>query len=420
MSANNEQPVSASAFSNLVQQACQEGVEDEKCVVAQYRTTIEQRKLFTKHLSSSTRDRIPIEWVIDIADETNGWFYGTAYDYNDVTQMLHVMVPDKQNPSFDGSVLLDYRTVHLIECVDGKTDALFNKIVRDSVVRVRWEVDWFEEDSSADGTSAEQGGQWLQSYARYYLRIANQVLVEDDDSEQNSNASKGFVMLTADTNLRLKFCLKGKGQDDFDRLVTDGSVLSTPEVLEDAKRSLIETSKQAKSDQRNKGGDGANGDQDEAMSVRRLADMSRGLKEFVADLLDEREKVSINRSKMSILFQQFAMTGDLDAGLNLLADAEEQSVRDERKKNNEKAIASGNKEDKDDAEILADETWLLAQKLETSAIKLLRAGGDANSNAADELDFLRRSQRKMKKELEEKDRELQSLYSYRTDNTRQV
>lgn len=202
MSANNEQPVSASAFSNLVQQACQEGVEDEKCVVAQYRTTIEQRKLFTKHLSSSTRDRIPIEWVIDIADETNGWFYGTAYDYNDVTQMLHVMVPDKQNPSFDGSVLLDYRTVHLIECVDGKTDALFNKIVRDSVVRVRWEVDWFEEDSSADGTSAEQGGQWLQSYARYYLRIANQVLVEDDDSEQNSNASKGFVMLTADTKDR--------------------------------------------------------------------------------------------------------------------------------------------------------------------------------------------------------------------------
>lgn len=59
--------------------------------------------------------------------------------------MLHVMVPDKHNPSFDGNVVLDYRTVHLIECVDGKTDALFNNIIRNSVVRVKWDLDWFEE-----------------------------------------------------------------------------------------------------------------------------------------------------------------------------------------------------------------------------------------------------------------------------------
>ena len=52
--------------------------------------------------------------------------------------MLHVMVPDKENPSFDGHVLLDHRTVHLIECADGKSDALFNKIVRDSIIKVKF------------------------------------------------------------------------------------------------------------------------------------------------------------------------------------------------------------------------------------------------------------------------------------------
>ena len=63
--------------------------------------------------------------------------------------------------------------------MDGKTDALFNKIVRESVVKVRWEVDWFEEDAPVDNAILpEQGGRWPQSCARYYLRIVNQVLVD--------------------------------------------------------------------------------------------------------------------------------------------------------------------------------------------------------------------------------------------------
>ena len=59
--------------------------------------------------------------------------------------MLYVMVPDKLNPSFDGEIPLDHRTVHLVECVDGKSEALFNKIVRDSVTKIRWDLEWFEE-----------------------------------------------------------------------------------------------------------------------------------------------------------------------------------------------------------------------------------------------------------------------------------
>lgn len=181
---------------SIVTSSIRDKIEEEKCVVAQYKTTIEQKKNFLKHLSTCDKKNIPVEWVIDIADESNGWFYGTAYHYNDTTQMLHVMVPDKENPTFDGilldiiiilyyityhfvgypiyinilyinniyiyiltmytyilgEVLLDHRTVHLVECVDNKTDALFNKIVRDSVIKVKWDVEWFEESEDGTGT----------------------------------------------------------------------------------------------------------------------------------------------------------------------------------------------------------------------------------------------------------------------------
>lgn len=127
---------------SIVDASIAENVEDEKCVVAQYRTTKQQKQLFMQHIENCDRCEIPIEWVIDIADESNGWFYATAYHFDDINQTLHVMVPDKLNPTFDGQVQLDYRTIHLIECVDGKTDALFNKIVRDSVLKIKWDVDW--------------------------------------------------------------------------------------------------------------------------------------------------------------------------------------------------------------------------------------------------------------------------------------
>ena len=76
----------------IVDSAIADFVQDEKCVVAIYRTTVEQKEKFKEHLKTCPRNYIPIEWVIDIADESNGWFYGTAYHFDDTTQMLHVMV----------------------------------------------------------------------------------------------------------------------------------------------------------------------------------------------------------------------------------------------------------------------------------------------------------------------------------------
>jgi hypothetical protein len=201
---------------SLVDLSINPDAEKEKCIVAQYRTTSEMRSTFIALVNKEPRTRIPIEWVIDIADESNGWFYGTAYHFDDTTNMLHVMVPDKVNPSFDGEVQLDYRTVHLIECVDGKSDALFNKCVRDSIIKVKWELEWFEEDIDSstqnprgNNEAPDQNqavGKWIKSVARFYIRTANQILVEDF---QATEGQQGFVMLAADLNVRLHKCSKG-------------------------------------------------------------------------------------------------------------------------------------------------------------------------------------------------------------------
>lgn len=410
---NNSDVTEKSSSYSLVKSAAEPGVEDDKCVVEQYRTTKKQRITFENHISTCSKDSVPIEWVIDIADQTNGWFYGTAYHFNDTTNMLHVMVPDKQNPSFDGSVLLDHRTVHLIECVDGKTDALFNKIIRDSVVKVRWDVDWFEEDATPASSPVQKSSnevvqRWVESAARYYLRIANQLLVEDDNFGQNG--SRGFVMITADMNVRLKYCLKGKGQEDFDRLVTDGSVLSSPEVLEAAKISMAEMMSDLDDvNSRRSSATTLKSDKNEVISIRTLAEMSRGIRECISDLLDEREKAASDRSKIAIDFKLFTMDGDLDAGLKLYTDSEEISQKDEIRDRYLTAIKNGDEAVRDESEATADEVWMLAEKIEKTAIKLLRAGGDTNSNAAEELEFLRRSQKKMMRELEEKDKEIEAL-----------
>ncbi len=214
---------------SVVDLSIADGVENEKCIIAQFKTTIEAKETFKQHLTNCSYNKIPIEWVIDIADESNGWFYATAYDYDDTTQLLHVMVPDKLNPTFDGHVQLDHRTVHLVECVDGVSEALFNKIIRDSAIKVRWELEYFEEPYSEDPNQQAQlaEGKWLPSFAKYFFRMANQLLVEEGEN--------GLLILLADANVRLKYCHKGRGAEDFLRLITEGLVQYSEEALESVK-----------------------------------------------------------------------------------------------------------------------------------------------------------------------------------------
>ena len=396
---------------NIAELSVEDGIENEKCVVAQYRTTLEQKKAFQNHLKSHPKTKIPIEWVIDIADESNGWFYGTAYDFDDTTQMLHVMVPDKLNPSFDGSVILDHRTVHLIECVDGVSDALFNKIVRDSIVKVKWDVEWFEEDPNAGENAAKGGdeaanGKWVASSARYYIRMANQLLVEDENFGQDS---RGFVMLTADLNVRLQLCHKGRGQDDFNRLVSEGITQSTAEALE-AVREFNRAQEAFGGETRGGSVQSANfrGDRessgsasrrisggDDVPSIRKLAEISHGLRDTVADVLDAREKAELESVRRAKSFKSFALDGDLDAGLELL------DCMDEIIRCHEQTVIDSEKE-------LLEDTFSTAKRLERGFAKLLKAG-DTGGNATDEIEALRKMQKRMKDDLKEKEREVESL-----------
>lgn len=69
---------------SIVAASIKEGVEDEKCVVAQYRTSKDQKKNFVQLMATvEKKNYVPIEWVIDIADESNGWFYGTGNELNE-------------------------------------------------------------------------------------------------------------------------------------------------------------------------------------------------------------------------------------------------------------------------------------------------------------------------------------------------
>lgn len=427
---------------SMVKKATHLDVEKEKCVIAQYKTSSEQLDTFMKLLNECDVNYIPLEWVIDIADESNGWFYGTAYHYNDSTNMLHVMVPDKLNPSFDGEIPLDHRTVHLVECVDGKTEALFNKIVRDSVTKVRWEVEWFEEGNGNEKQIPElensPEGRWVLSIARYYIQMANQLLVEDEDIGQDS---RGFVMLTADINVKLRTCFKGKGFEDFTRLISENIVQSIPNAIEISKKSMtsLQSDHQSHRDQRDKDhpydrqssstslNHPSSSNASSIHSVRKLSEMSRGLRECLSDILDDRERLIVEHEKMSKAFNSFVLDGDLDAGLKLMAhteivtQAKDHHKHSSNSTNNLKSSTPITKkalEREQQQELMdsaAEDVWYLAQRVEKSSMKLLKSGGviEGNGNGMsspnEELEYLRRTKAKMQKEIEERDRELEIL-----------
>ena len=342
----------------------------------------------------------------DIADESSGWFYGTAYDYDDETRMLHVMVPDKMNPTFDGQVLLDYRTVHLIECVDGKSDALFNKIVRDSIIKVKWELEWFEEFPEGLGVEAAGAGggstkgKWVPSLARYYIRIANQLLVEDDEPGEK----RGFVMITADMNVRFLHCSKGKGQEDFNQLVLESQVLSSDAAKDEARLPLPSLSDAMTADaartapsgdkysssssssaaaaaasssssnggggKRGGGGEGggsagSGADREELyLAVHKLLDMAKDLKECMQELLEERDKTAADRIKMARAYHAFTMEGNLDAAFTLSKQMDEVIALDESSK------TSKYRDEPEPQNATAAEAWHLVTRLEKTLSKM--------------------------------------------------
>lgn len=422
---------------SLVDAAIRDGVEAEKCVVGQHRTTSDQKNTFMEHIRHYTRTRIPIEWVIDIADETSGWFYGTAYYYNDVDRTIHVMVPDKLNPTYSGDVPLDHRTVHFIECVDGKTDALFNKIVRDNVVKVRWEVEWLEDDISEDGADSEPiPSHWTRSFARYYIQMTNQILVEDSESAEDG--ARSYVMLGADGNIRLLECVKGKGQEDFDRLVLEGIVQAPVEAVEGA-RSRLENKRQTppSSPKHERQSNDTNvpvaaasnsafsptinpelypeeplmmrsdpipdsPSHSHGVTVRKLSELSSSLRSSVFDLITEREADKKRALDYAQAFQAFVMDGDLQTGYVLW---------DKMTNLREQAVKQKNGLLEDTNADLSEEAKIKAQKMEKGLMLLVKTGGTPLQVAEDRIEELKKINTKLKKALDIREKENNTMRS---------
>ena len=74
------------AIESTLALSIRDGVESDKCVVEAYLTTTEQKSNMISHMESNTPDKVPIEWVVDIADEHGGWYFGTAYHYDDINR----------------------------------------------------------------------------------------------------------------------------------------------------------------------------------------------------------------------------------------------------------------------------------------------------------------------------------------------
>lgn len=297
------------------------------------------------------------------------------------------MVPDKISPTFDGYVQLDFRTVHLIECVDGKSDALFNKIVRDSIIKVRWELEWFEEVAldehhtslahPAQHHDGEAGakGKWVPSVARYYIRIANQLLVEDDESGADK---KGFVMITADINVRLIHCSKGKGQEDFNQMVNEGQVQSTDAAKAEAQLPLSSLSEALAAEDRLKAAtSGPRRDkrtEEPAASVDtalilKIHDMAMDLKDCMQELLEERDKTIVERTKMAKAYHAFTTQGDLDAAYTLARQVDDILLLEE------KSTQGKYRDEPDPRNAIASEAWHLVTRVEKTLNKVLAAGG---------------------------------------------
>ena len=245
---------SSSASSNILLRSISIAAEQEDCILSTYVTTKEQRKVLrslfvslgmhnTQSDDASMLDAIPISWKIEIADEYSGWYDAKAKQFYAFTKQILIEVLDMTGKEtvFEGLVPVDPRVVRLTECEDEYSQALFNQIVRDSVMKVKWELDWYD-TSPLKKTSLRITGRsstlaankWHHSTARYYIPILNALLVEDylpisffhscDNLSHSDEEEKGLAMVYIDHNVRLCSCETKKRMSDFVRLILEEGI----------------------------------------------------------------------------------------------------------------------------------------------------------------------------------------------------
>jgi len=146
---------------------------------------------------------ITIEWVVDVADNNLNWFVATAYAIDVSKRILRVAIPDRDEPTWEGDLPLDFKTIHLLECCDATSGALYKQCCREGSIKCRWRVEYFNE-------------KWVQSEARYFGRLSNVVYC--------TGSGTALHEIVVDENLRLVECLDSESRAAFEALVVDGVV----------------------------------------------------------------------------------------------------------------------------------------------------------------------------------------------------
>jgi len=260
------------------------------------RMMAETLKKALNELPQQTSGEIPIEWVVELADEDLQWFVGTAYMYHDAQQTLHVCVPDKEAPTWEGTVPLDFRACHLLECCDAYSQALYCTAICNAVIAVNWQVGWVDN---------ERGKQ--SARVRWFLPLAYQILVEDP-----KKASQ-LITLALGNHITLLACdCTGVGRETFYQLIKEGTVahdIKEPMLL-DMERSRkavvdVELINLERTLSKNK--------------LQALFELSRLTRKYLDKALEDRKRIKKGHLLMIESLHKFIFEGDLLEGCALLS-----------------------------------------------------------------------------------------------------
>ncbi len=281
--------------------------------------------------------QIPLEWIVDICDEASGWFIGTAYAYMEKVEgeggqeqtvgYLHVVVPDESNPTWSGNVRVHYQAVRLLECCDGRSQALFNEIVRQSVKPVDWQVEWCQPTEDE-----EEEAYFTEGDAVYLIRLMNSLICYPIDEETSSRIEGAeAVMVSCDHNLRLLRCQSGSSHEankyfrncsgvfDFERLVTEGVVDWSGEA---PPQELYNTPNSKKAAATSPVPAGPNMTERRERHLEKLTELYLKMRECMGQALAERERCVNQRKTMIDLLVKYVFGGDIEKGAMLLKEFE--------------------------------------------------------------------------------------------------
>jgi hypothetical protein len=128
-----------------------------------------------------------VDWIVDVCDASAGWFIGTAIAYNETTDAVTnpskvktvctvtVCLPDVENPTWQGDVVVNWQMLRLVECCDASTVSLYNELAKESIVPVDWNVEWCEPETGEE-EEEEEDAYFTEGHAAYCVRLLNSLV----------------------------------------------------------------------------------------------------------------------------------------------------------------------------------------------------------------------------------------------------